>query len=72
MWSKIQYWIVKRWLLDSVVSIIKKDNGYTNIQIHHPKYGIIAVHPTEEQGEIDSEVGFNPFLGYMGAKKTDG
>jgi len=69
MLNKIQYWIVRRWLRNSVISIIKKNNGYTNIQIHHPKYGFSIIHPTEEQGEIDREAGFIPLLGYVGAKK---
>jgi len=68
MLNKIQYWIVRRWLRNSVISIIKKDNGYTNIQIFHPKYGFSIIHPTEEHGKIDSEAGFTSLSGYVGAE----
>jgi len=65
MWSRFQQWIVAKWLSNSKIEIITKDNGYTNIQIKHPKYGILVVHPTEEKKESDAESGFIPFIGYV-------
>jgi len=64
MWSQFQQWIVKRWLLDSQIDIVEKETGYQNIQIKHPQYGILVLHPTEEKTNPDSEKGFSPFIGY--------
>jgi len=65
MWSRFQFWIVRRWLLKSTVDIADKENGHTNIQIKHPDYGILVLHPTEEQNVADAERGFFPFVGYI-------
>lgn len=64
MWSRFQQWIVSRWLVSSDIKIVQKENGFTNIQVKHPKYGFLVVHPTEEQAVADRENGFRPFFGY--------
>jgi len=64
MLGKLQYWIVKRWLLQSESIIVKKENGFTNIQVHHPKYGIVVLHPIEEVADIRKEKDFYPLIGY--------
>lgn len=65
MWSRFQRWIVVRWLVQSEMKIIEKKNGYTNIQITHPQYGILVAHPVEEKGKTDSKDGFFPLIGYQ-------
>lgn len=68
MWSRFQYWIVSRWLLQSEINIVSKENGFTNIQVKHPKYGIIVLHPNEEKIDPFRETNFFPFSGYMANK----
>jgi len=69
MWSRFQKWVVDRWMSSSICEIVKKENGYVNIQIIHKKYGILVIHPTEEINESDSESGFFPYVGYINGKK---
>ena len=64
MWSRFQYWIIKRWLLSSEIKIVKKENGFTNIQVMHSRYGILVLHPAEELTDQDKEKNFYPFVGY--------
>ena len=65
MWGKLQYWVVKRWLLSSIINIVEKENGFSNIQVKHPQYGIIVLHPTEELTDSNKEKDFYPFFGYV-------
>ena len=69
MLKQFQMWIIKKWLLESEAKIIEKDNGFTNIQIKHPKYGILVLHPTEEHSMPDKEKDFYPYIGYKTTKQ---
>ena len=64
MLGKFQYWIVKRWLLRSSITIIEKENGLTDIEIRHPLYGAVVLHPLRGQDVPNRESGPPPFSGY--------
>jgi hypothetical protein len=68
MFDKIIFRIAKRWMENSEVQLLNKENGFLNIEIRNKNYGVLILHPIEEREEPDREDGFSPFSGYYNRK----